>query len=490
MQKNGFLLSEADIGFQRVRGGSTCDTVKGKTNWKGNYLNTAARLLSERKPEEFEKFGLFGKCLNRYETICENQPKYRPINGFGANLKHPHWGTPNTPLGRQGPKNYDDGVSSIRKSVTGNALPNARQVFRNVLHKAYKVPRTSNDPNLLLVINELFISHDIGQTRPHTADDHCKEIRCCSSGNKKVLDPSLSNSACLPIIIEADDDFYGKDNITCLNLVRSKPASHPGTIQSGEILNKVTGYLDLSAIYGSDVVESNKVRTFVDGKLRLGKNDVFPVDANGEYTAISNRLTAVLITAIFPVFLSRNHNNLASGLKAVNPMWDDEKLFQEARRVNIALYQELLNHKLFLEALGFEIDAPFDENVNPSATAEFISAAYRFFHLYMTPWVKFIDSNMNEEKIPVSDTFGRVDLVQNRFDDLVRGQLGDKLHYGNYSDELYNKFAKNEKGHGIDIFSFDIQRGNHETFNLHIVEYHNSDSYRSRSWSSYLAPGP
>ena len=40
---------------------------------------------------------------------------------------------------------------------------------------------------------------------------------------------------------------------------------------------------------------------------------------------------------------SRNHNRLAAGLNLVNPQWDDETLFQEARRLNIAMYQ----HSMF-----------------------------------------------------------------------------------------------------------------------------------------------
>lgn len=35
----------------------------------------------------------------------------------------------------------------------------------------------------------------------------------------------------------------------------------------------------------------------------------------------------------------RLHNIIATVLKLVNPKWNDERLFQEAKRINIAIYQ-------------------------------------------------------------------------------------------------------------------------------------------------------
>ena len=201
-----------------------------------------------------------------------------------------------------------------------------------------------------------------------------------------------------------------------MNLVRSESTSAPTTIQSGEILNKVTAFIDHSIIYGSDDSDNRKVRSFVGGKLRLGKNDILPVDSSGKYTKISDRLTAVPLGAIIPVLLSRNHNNLATGLKTVNPKWNDEKLFQEARRLNIALYENLFFNKLFTAVSGDVFDTPYNANADPSPTVEFITGVYRFFHTFMNPWLSLVDSNNVTERIPLSDTFGRIDIIENRFE--------------------------------------------------------------------------
>ena len=455
------MLSVGDLGFGKSRQVLSCNisnVLLSSVAKSGDQLNTAARLLSEKNPEAFATFGSNAKCLRRSEKEIKKQPKYRAINAYGNNLKHPHWGTPGMPFGRQAPKNYDDGVSSIRKSVTGSELPNPRELVTKVLLKAYKVTRTAKEQNFFSVLNALYLTHDMAHSSPVEAFDNCQEIRCCSSGNKKVLDPSVSHSACLPISISQDDEFYSKAGVGCLNMVRSESASAPTTVEHGEILNKVTAYIDHSIIYGSDDSENKQVRSFVGGKLRLGKNDVLPVDSNGKYTKTSDRLTSVPQSAIYAVLTSRSHNNLAVGLSKINPKWNDEKLFQEARRLNIALYQRIIFHDGLEVAFGEGFDGVYDENVNPAMTVEFNTAGYRFLHLYIRSFMMLKNASHNVVKIPVSDTFGRIDLLQNNFDDVLRGSLSTRLNFGQHSDEIYNKFAKNENGVGLDLFSIDIQR--------------------------------
>lgn len=93
------------------------------------------------------------------------------------------------------------------------------------------------------------------------------------------------------------------------------------------------------------------------------------------------------------VILLREHNRLARGLSKVNSHWDDETVFQEARKINIAQHQYISYYELLPILLGEkylleekiiykdrDIVRDYDGQINPSVFNEHAQAAFRYFH--------------------------------------------------------------------------------------------------------------
>jgi peroxidase len=465
LQSAGFIMGPEDIGYSPPKPSSSSTRNSLLSFWFSNdrevrILTETAKLMADRNELDLNAFESFSSCLRRSETVLTSHPKYRSIDGYGNNLKHPHWGTTGRPFGRFMTKNYGDKIYSIRKSVTGSELPSPREISRNVLFKAKRGSPPKIPMTMLTILIILYVTHDLAHQIPIQAINPSYDIRCCSKGNDFVLPQSLSHPACLPISVGSDDEFYSKGNISCLNMIRSQTGSLPSTIQAGEIKNHATGFIDHSIVYGTKKSQSDSIRTFSKGQLRMSPGNVLPVDRSGEYSDGSGRLTVAPIGSVWPALFSRNHNYLALELSSLNPQWNDETLFQESRRINIAILQSTIYHTQTLEILaGKRVNETYNENTNPATSVEFNTAAYRFGHHYIQSDMLLVDAAGNiKEKIKTSDSLGKINLAEENFEDVLRGVMNQPLNYGPFVDELL-KIQKNENGFGIDLPAVDIQRG-------------------------------
>lgn len=89
----------------------------------------------------------------------------------------------------------------------------------------------------------------------------------------------------------------------------------------------------------------------------------------------------------------REHNRVASQLALLNPHWDDERVYQEARKVVGAEIQHITFNEWLPIILGMNymdenrlsplksgMSNDYDPDVEPSITNAFATAAFRFGH--------------------------------------------------------------------------------------------------------------
>lgn len=405
----------------------------------------------------------FGMSANDYESIameCDDvgrvssqcrknvrtsHEKYRSIDGRNNNLKNPDWGSSGTPFARFGSRNYEDGVYAIKKSADGSNLPNARLLVEKVLTKAVRSAPSSLSYNVLGLLIILFATHDMHYQVPaHPRNSEEMEFQCCTHDRSGVLPRNLSNSACLPIEVAKNDTMNSDGKVGCINMVRSQVGEYQNTAQAGQILNQATSYLDLSLIYGNNEAEMKKVRLYKNGKFRMGKNNVLPVDSNGRYLKSMDRYVVIPIASIWPALFARNHNHLAERLASLNRHWTDEIVFQEARRINIAIFQyNLITAKSIERVFKKPVNESYSEKRNAATFVEF-SYTYRGAHYYVPSEMLFLDGNYTQTKqVLQSDTIRKIELLEDDFDGALRGVSNQNVNTGPYSDEVNFIFVFN-----------------------------------------------
>jgi hypothetical protein len=230
------------------------------------------------------------------------------------------------------------------------------------------------------------------------------------------------------IFIEEEDDQFlqAHPGLSSINISYSV-LSNPNVPFS--YVNQQTSYLDLSTVYGFSDEMTNALRSHVDGLL-LAKDyeactytDVPPPFGSGvcteEVSTIPNLPTSEFITGIenhlglnefgqdrnfllscgdlrcnenaalsfMHVAFFREHNRIAKQLKLENDSLDDETLFQEARKLNIAIFQHIVMDEYVETLLGKNFSAlmkyeytGYNSSVNPSTSHLFAGASFRYGH--------------------------------------------------------------------------------------------------------------
>ncbi|XP_058457785.1 myeloperoxidase-like [Malaya genurostris] len=422
---------------------------------------------------------------------CNFNARYRTNNGTCNNKKFPFlYGITMLPFRRQLTPDYADGVASPRATVDGKELPSARQISLEIHRPSYR-----NDPNftVMLAVWGQFLDHDITSTALNQGVGG-KAIECC--------DPSQPrHPECYPVPLGPGDPYYHEYNVTCMNFVRSIPAP-TGHFGPREQLNQATAFIDGSVVYGSDDVKVKQLRSGVDGKLRMlrtpDNRELLPIstdvadgcneeemNALGKYCfeAGDPRANENLHLTSMHLIWARHHNSLTEELKKVNPDWDDEQLFQEARRILAAQMQHITYNEFVPVIIGEDNSIKmgimpdpesdrdtYNSTVDPSIANVFAAAAFRFAHTLLPGLMKkTMDPTSSSSGIELHkmlfnpySLYGRTGL-----DDAIGGAISTPLgKYDQYfttelTEHLFEKSQDllHDRPCGLDLVSLNIQRG-------------------------------
>ncbi|KAL7641463.1 UNVERIFIED_CONTAM: hypothetical protein RMT77_007334 [Armadillidium vulgare] len=416
---------------------------------------------------------------------CAGNYRYRTFDGSCNNLLHRDWGTTGTYFRRLIYPYYADGVSVPRQALSGHLLPSARRISSRI---HIEKPSQNNKFTLLLMQWGQFLDHDLILT-PIAKGSAYSDISCCDFG--KLRTTKDMHPECYPIQIPEDDSFYSQFDQNCMEFVRSLPAIRPKcSFGPREQMNQVSSYIDGSTIYGSSHEEAKQLRTFRKGRLKTsrfkGGSRLLPRNPS-ECRSKDNEKSCfkagdvrvneqIQLTTMHTIWV-RQHNLIVRKLSRQNRHWNDERLFQEGRRIIIAQIQHItyneflpiLLGKKFMNLYGlFPLKHKYFEgyrdNVDATIANVFGTAAFRFGHTLVTDHFRLYD---NDGKFK-----GKLDLKEVQFapyalydDDgvacLARGLIRQKPRTFDrfFTKKLTEKLFAGDLPFGLDLVALNIQRG-------------------------------
>lgn len=444
---------------------------------------------------------------------CNWNSRYAAYDASCNNIFNPSLGMSFTCHKRLLPADYSDGIAAFRKSVNGQDLPNSRLLTNFLLPDVDEV-----HPELTQMVMQWGQSmvHDQART-PQTL---ANAPLCCPP--QSSTHPECSRIEPLP----AGDILTKIFNQTCLRQVRTAPCNNC-VLGPRDALNANTMVLDLSHIYGYTYNDALRLRTFVGGKMKLQQDaaggDIMPTAQGPWFDPIT--LQPCNVPKSFPQFncfanadgtrgtqhpaitavttlLLRRHNQHCDALAQVNPHWDDEQIYLEARKINVAES----NHFTFAEYMPaiFSPDimeyfrlAPlkhgyskYDPKVDPSTTTEWSTAAGRFGHSQINN--VFFVKNANGETFTYNmrDVFFEPSLIYlGQTEGIIKGLITEPtMHVDPFfvSDIKNFMYQSPNRTSGLDLLVLNTHRGRDHGIPAYIHYLDYCFSYKVRTWEDLL----
>lgn len=441
---------------------------------------------------------LSGCVAHREDMNCSDMCyhiKYRSIDGRCNNFAHPMWGASLTGFRRILYPIYENGFShpvGWNKNIKYNGfiLPSARLVSTEII-STNEITEDNKITHMVMQWGQ-WLDHDLDHALPPVSIQSWDGVDC-----KKTC---VYAAPCFPIDVPVNDPRI--TNRRCIDFLRTSAVCGSGmtsvlfgTLQPREQINQLTSFIDASQVYGFEktVAEDLRDLTNDNGLLRVGA--VFPgrkpllptVGINGMdcrrnleesnrncFVAGDIRANEQVGLAAMHTIWMREHNRIASFLKSLNPFWDGDKVYQEARKIVGAEMQVITYDHWLPIVLGSNVHRDlgkykgYNPDLNPSISNVFATAALRFGHTLINPVLQRFDENFDpiiEGNLSLRNAFfapwrlvdeGGVDpLMRGMF--IIPAKL--KTSTQNLNSELTEQLFYNAHAVALDLAAINIQRG-------------------------------
>lgn len=375
----------------------------------------------------------------------------RTMDGTMNNPHDPLMGSAGMPLSRMDGAYYGDGISGMG----GTTRPNPRTISNRLSNQSGPILNQRGLSDLVWQWGQ-FLDHDIGLTP--TNPDEAMMI--------EVPDP---NDPLFPVIRTARSMF--------------DPTTGTSVDNPRQQINMITAYIDASGVYGSNDTRAAALRTFVGGRMATGPNDMLPKNTAGLPNAndVGADPTSLYLagdvraneqpglTALHTLFV-REHNRLADALAAANATWDDETVYQRARKI-VGAEIQVITYNEFLPALlgpyAPSMSGPgYNDTMDAGLMNEFSTALFRFGHSMVPSTLARVqnDGSLSPDGgISLKDAFFNPDAMAGPedLDMVLKGLATQKAQELDLKlvDDLRNNLFGPPGAGGVDLASLNINRG-------------------------------
>uniref|UniRef100_A0A0N5AG37 peroxidase n=1 Tax=Syphacia muris TaxID=451379 RepID=A0A0N5AG37_9BILA len=391
----------------------------GKQRYSGFCLNICGSNISNRRTlsvNDIRSSNINDGCVRALPkhdcriNLCFHL-NFRSLDGSCNNLDHPTYGAAFSPYIRLQKPRYDDQINAPISSLH-HTRPSARDASRLTLSSPAVIPSTSN---ALMMQWGQFLAHDMSRTTMLNNRD-------CSTCNP---DPRCTN-----VPLSRFDPTFGR--FQCLPIARSSPVCGTGIDNFREQYNENTAYIDGSPIYGSSERDQFPVRKGAFLRTVSVRGQIFPpVIGQNNIVGGDDRANLFVGLASIHILLVRQHNNIATSLISINEHWDQERVFQETRRIVGAIIQHITYKEFLPRVLGASYKNllgdynGYNASVDATIANEFSGCAFRFGHGTIQEFYPFLNETYQAiGGIEFSEGMFRSEhILNNGIDPLLRGLI-------------------------------------------------------------------